>query len=828
MEFRDQNSVGIGNVSTFNVSSADGSTIVWDVTDPTNVKQVLGNLNGSTFSFTTQTEALKEFVGFKSSATFATPSIPENAVVGNQDLHASGQPDLVIVTHPTFKSAANRLALQRREQCGSGIVVVEIEHVFNEFSSGTKDVSAIRDYMKMLYDRAAGDVSKMPRYLLLMGDGSYDPNSTTDNFIPTYQSPNSVSPTQSFTSDDYFGILDDNEGGSIIDAANPDYIDVAIGRIPAKNASEANAYIDKIINYESRNSHGSWRNTITFIGDDEDNNTHFNQALGLAEYVESNYPVYNVDKIFLDAYEQVSTPGGSRYPDVKDAINRRIFSGTLILNYTGHGGINGWAHERIVDVNDVLSWENIDKLPVFVTATCSFSKYDDPAIVSAGEHCLLNPNGGAIALITTVRLVYSGDNATLNSSFLKKLYEFYESERPPIGKVLMETKNSVLSSTSDINSRKFLLLGDPSMSMAYPQENVFTTHVNNIDVTTGTDTLKALSKVSIRGDVKDDDGAKLTNFNGVVYPTIYDKAELISTLKNDPGSNQAQFDLQRNIIYRGKASVTNGEFEFEFVVPKDISYNFGTGKISYYASDNTVDANGFNNDVIIGGTAENYNTDEIGPQISVFMNDEKFAFGGMTDENPILLVKLQDENGINTVGNGIGHDLTAVLDDETNNTLVLNEYYEADLDQYKSGEVRYPLSEMEAGRHRVTVKAWDVYNNSSDAYTEFVVAESAQLALSHVLNYPNPFTTNTSFHFEHNRPGDALYTQVQVFTVSGKLLKTIERNTISEGYRVDDISWDGLDDYGDPIGRGVYVYKVKVKSSLGEAAHKFEKLVILR
>jgi len=342
------------------------------------------------------------------------------------------------------------------------------------------------------------------------------------------------------------------------------------------------------------------------------------------------------------------------------------------------------------------------------------------------------------------------------------------------------------------------------------------------------DTLKALQKVTIQGEVTDEQGTKLTWFNGIAYPTIYDKSVTIATLGNDPGSPIKNFQLQKNIIYKGKASVVNGDFSYTFIVPKDISYQNGMGRLSYYAADNSLDAAGVFDSVIIGGTSDDFAQDNIGPVINIFLNDEKFAFGGMTNEDPLLIVKLTDSSGINTVGNGIGHDLTAVLDEDTKNTIILNDFYEAALDNYQKGEVRYPFSDLEPGRYELKVKAWDVYNNSSEEYTEFVVAVSEELALAHVLNYPNPFTTSTRFQFEHNQPGDVLDVQVQIYTVSGKLIKTINTEVFSQGYRVDNIEWNGRDDFGDRIGRGVYIYKLKVRTPNGKTANQFEKLVILK
>jgi len=449
-------------------------------------------------------------------------------------------------------------------------------------------------------------------------------------------------------------------------------------------------------------------------------------------------------------------------------------------------------------------------------------------------------------LVTTMRLVYSYANKDLNMNFNKQIFRTINNAPIEIGTALKLGKNNVTSDGT--NNRKFALLGDPALTLQSSSSKVITTSINTNPVSATPDTMKALQKVTVTGIVTDINGNKLEGYNGVLYPTILDKSMTYTTLRNDPESYVKNFNLQKNIIYNGKASVNNGEFTFTFIVPKDISYKYGFGKISYYSNDNKISATGYKDDVVIGGFADSVSLDKTGPSISIFMNDEKFVFGGTTDENPFLLVKLKDENGINTVGTGLGHDISGTLDDNSQTTFILNNYYEANLNDYQSGVVKYPLKNLSVGRHSATVKAWDVYNNSSQGYTEFVVANSAALALTHVLNYPNPFTTRTEFMFEHNMPGAFLDVKVEIYTVSGKLIKTIhttegsniqsssvsglnpicDNATISGSYRVDGIYWDGLDDFGDPIGKGVYIYRVSAKTESGLQADKFEKLVILK
>ncbi|MFH0866141.1 MAG: type IX secretion system sortase PorU, partial [Bacteroidota bacterium] len=732
-----------------------------------------------------------------------------------------------------------RLAALHSTYDGYTSAVVTPAQIYNEFSSGNQDISAIRDFVKMFYDRAAS-ADELPQYLLFLGDASYDYKnriSENTNFVPTFQSPRAVNYADSYATDDFFGFLDSLEGPYV-----NSLLDIGIGRFPVKSAAEAGYIVDKIAEYlkisnplNSGNgcdgytlgSSGEWKNIICFVADDEQSDF-FTDCENFATYIDTTYNNYNIEKIYCDAYVQETGAGGQRYPDVNDAINRRIEKGALIINYIGHGGEVGWAHERILQIADIESWENFHNLPLFITATCEFSRYDDPKRTSAGEMVLLKSDGGGIALLTTSRLAYSNFNAGLNGRFYQNAFKKINGSYPALGDLVIVSKN--WNDNVDPNVRNFILLGDPALSLSYPENKVLTTKVNQHDTMSVTDTLKALQKVIIEGIIADPAGQKLTGFNGVVYPIVYDKKSTTYTLGNDSPGNILPFMIQKSILYKGKVSVTNGDFTFSFVVPMDIAYNYGKGRISYYASDGTTDANGFyeNNYFIIGGTDTTAAFDNAGPEIRLYLNDSDFVSGGMTSENPLLLSIVKDTNGINTVGNGIGHDIVAVLDGNTSNSIVLNDYYEADLNSYQKGTIRYPLEELSDGIHTLSLKVWDIYNNSSETSIDFFVSQSAELALYHVLNYPNPFTTHTEFYFEHNQPCCDLDVQIQIFTITGKLVKTIDQNVLTDGFRAEPIAWDGLDEYGDPIARGVYLYRLKIKNTDGSLAEKTEKLVILR
>ncbi|OWY25037.1 oxidoreductase [Sphingobacteriales bacterium UPWRP_1] len=832
MSFADPQSVGVNKLSRFVLQSETPAVQVWEVTAPDQVTQwQLTPETGNQYVFYAPTTTLRRFIAFDGSQYFAPIAV---GTVQPQNLHALQNPDMIIVTHPDFLSAAERLANYRRTNNGLEVTVVTPQQIYNEFSSGTPDISAIRDFVKMFYDRAGSNIDQMPQHLLLLGDASYDYRNieynagNNQNFVPTYESMESFNATDSYCSDDYFGVLDDTEGADM--NQKNQFLDVGIGRLPVTTTEEAEQVVDKILSYYSSASLGEWRNNLTFIADDEDSNIHLGDAETHTNALEAAYPAYNIDKIYLDAYQQVSTAGGNLYPDVNTAINNKIFSGTLVMNYVGHGGEAGWAHERILKIDDIQSWTNTDKLPLFITATCSFSRYDNPEKVSAGELLMVKPNGGAIALMTTVRLVYASANEKLNTAFLNRLFETENGQPLALGEVARLSKNDADLLTSSVNNRKFVLLGDPSLQLNYPKYRAAVTAVNNQPLAANADTIKALAQVTVAGQIQLPDGSPYTSFNGTIYPVVYDKSVTVQTLANDPNSPPASFQLRRNIVFKGKATVTSGQFSFTFITPKDIAYQYGSGRISLYADDGVnTDAQGYTEEVIIGGVDETAPQDNNGPDVQIFMNDEKFVFGGTTNANPTLLVKLADQSGVNTVGNGIGHDISAILNDDTKNSIMLNQYYKAALDSFQKGEVRYPLANLPDGQHTIEVKAWDTHNNSGKGYTEFVVAPSASLALSHVLNYPNPFTTNTAFWFEHNRPNDQLLVTVQIFTISGRVVKTIQQPVSATGFRVDDIFWDGRDDFGNKIGRGTYVYKLTVRSLTDNSvAHEMQKLVLLR
>lgn len=820
MLFRDIHSAVPGHIAQFVIGNASNNVNVWDVTDPINVAKAGAMLSGNDLSFRQASDSIHEFVAFDGTSYVPVQFISK---INNQDLHAMRGYNMLIISPAVFADQAYRLATYHANVDGLRTLVVDPELIYNEFSSGVQDISGIRDFIKMLYDVGTGNDTIA--YVLLFGDGSYDNKNrvaANTNFIPTYQSEESLHPVNSFVTDDFYTYLDNGEGNGAYDVS-----DIAIGRLPVKTVDEARQVVDKILHYDSHSPKlmGDWRNVICFVADDEDNNDHVIDADRLAAQINNMQNAYITDKIYLDAYPQISTPGGQRYPEVNKAINARVQKGALIINYTGHGGEVGWSNERVLEISDINSWRNYDNMPVFITATCEFGRFDDPGRTSAGELVFLNPFGGGIALLTASRPTYGTPNFGLNRTFYNYAFRTNKNgEHLRMGDIFLITKRE---SGSDINGKKFIFIGDPALRMAYPQLKVETISVNSRAVDNGTDTLRALSHVLVKGKITDTDGQTTIGFSGTILPTVFDKPLNLLTLANDGGAKFA-FTLQKSILYKGKVEVKNGLFSFSFIVPRDIDYQYGFGRINYYASDSNRDAAGAYRNVIVGGFDDSVKINLNGPTVHLYMNDDRFVAGGITDENPFLFANIYDENGINTVGNGIGHDIIAVLDNATNEPYVLNDYYQAEINTFSAGHIVFPFFNLAPGLHTLKLKVWDVFNNSSEANTEFVVNPSSSFTINAVSNYPNPFTDQTYFTFEHNQPGQRIDVQVSIFNLEGQLMAKVLNTIAVGGFKSDPIKWNGNSDGGSPLRAGMYIYRIAAKTADGRQQYGAGKLVITR
>ncbi|MFV8341328.1 type IX secretion system sortase PorU [Flavobacterium sp. XS2P39] len=822
-------------IASYTLSNSSAISQVWDVTDLHNVTKI-ENSNQSTLTFKANLGELRKYIAIDP-ADYFTPLKDSKTKIANQNLkgtlfkNAQGQfqdIDYVIIAPRSLTVQAEKLANFHRANSNLNVKVIPLESIYQEFSSGKQDISAIRNCVKYIYENAATPEKKI-KYVNLFGDASYDFKNriaNNSNIVPIYHSLRSnTSGEASFASDDFYGLMDPNEGNIISFFGG---IDIAVGRMLVNDIKQADEMVQKVIEYHDLKSYGSWRNNFVLVSDDSDQSSDAslqNRQNNLADLIASEKPFLNVNKIILDSYVQEASAGGFRYPKARTDFFNAFEKGALVFNYLGHGGEDGLSSERIWEKSDGQNLSNQYKYPLFITITCEFSRFDNPSRPTAGEYTYWNPKGGAIAMITTVRSIgqYSAEN--FNDVLSKNLLSFGSNQYTSIAEALRISKNSNPNSATNV----VFYIGDPALMLAIPKPKISLTKVNDVLISQPIDDFKSLAKIKLTGEITDENNNLLTNYNGEISTTIFDKIISRTTFNNDGNSTPINFNVLGETIFRGNASVTDGKFEFSFVVPRDIRIPLANGRISFYAKKNQVleGETGYNTTIKVGGINENAAADNISPRVKLYMNDETFVSGGTTNESPFLLAFLEDENGINTAS-GIGHDIVAILDGDVNNPYILNDYYQTKLDDYTNGTVRFPLRDLAVGFHTITFKAWDVYNNPILTEIQFVVVGDETLTLTHVLNYPNPFVNYTEFWFTHNRPYEPLEVQVQVMTITGKVIWTKNQIISTEGFLSKEITWDGKDDFGSKIGKGVYVYKLTVKSNLtNKKTEKFEKLVIL-
>ncbi|CVK16428.1 Peptidase family C25 [Apibacter mensalis] len=857
MNFRTFDPIENGMIYGFNFVPTEDFE-VWDVSDIVNAKKLERSSNSYNFSYQFSSDNFKnEMVAFKHTAAF-TPEIVGK--ITNQALHSISDVDYIIITVPEFVSQANRIKNLHQTQNQLKVEVVTVNQIYNEFSSGGQDLAGIRDFLRYLYKKDNGKL----KYVLLLGSTSYDYKNKTGtgyNLIPTYQSYNSTGLNYSFATDDFITILDDDEANMIGEDANisSTQLDIAVGRMIAKNLTEASLCVDKSVKYDNGNASqgtpfGDWRLNASLIVDiDSDNNFHNKIEETIARNIfEKSLKEYTLRKLYIDSYNADYTTGGARFPQVTDAIKAAFNNGNLVINYFGHGGPLSLSQYRLFSKEDVNSLTNFNKdfsrLPLFITISCDVSVWDNPSLNSLGDLLYLKKNGGSNSMITTNRALSIVYGLNMNPIIMKNIFTKNPDKTKYIalGEALRLSKKEIING----ESRKVSLLGDPAQSLVYPKRKINVTKINGMNANNFSGIIRALDFITIEGQVLNENGSIDPSFSGNIQTVLYDKPIEKKTLNNFNFSSlnpPLEYKEQVNAIYKGGSKVKNGNFKIEFYVPKDINYDIGEGKLILYSDNAEIDALYIKNDLKVGEINPNGINDTEGPKIGLYMNNLNFTNGGITDRSPYLLACVTDSTGINSTGLGIGHDITGIFNNNVHGTVILNDFYTGgesapclnpSLKDYQKGKVWYRLDNLETGNHTVKFKVWDINNNSSSATLDFLVVENGDqgLIIKKLLNWPNPFTTKTFFHFEHNCP-DILEVQVQIFTISGKLVKTINKTVTSqpfnEGYRTDKygIEWDGLDDYGDKIGKGVYIYRMKIKGTseiCKGSVSQVEKLVILK
>jgi hypothetical protein len=831
---------------------------VWDITEPGRilrlaVRSVVGGYQVRVAAM--DPERPRELVAFTPAAVRTLNAASVRRIV-NQNLHGIDQyPDLAIVTADTFRVYAEELAEHRRRE-GLRVVVATVEQIYNEFSGGVPDMRAVRDYLKFLYDRAPS-AQQLLRYALLFGDGHFNYRGlwrqpTLRNWVFPYQTVDSYHPINSYTSDDYFGLLDDNEGLWLdfgAGAYSAERLDLGIGRLPVQTPEEARQVLDKIFRYENPETFGAWRLRYTVVADDgptgvaaqqNDLDLHVQNIDVVAEELKRRFPGVDVQKIYALSYPRVFM-GIWRIPDARQDILRALEEGTLVINYSGHGSSDVLAQEEIFTKDDAAALTNRDRLAIFITATCSWGRWDMTETQSGGEVLLLNPNGGAVAVFSTVRLVYtSPDTSVLNVGLNRMLNQYLftpeaDGQMPRLGDALRRTKNTRAGLQN--NNRRFNLLGDPTLRVGFPYQRVVVETINGQPPRSEQPVpVRALERVTVSGYVQHATGTIDPAFTGMATLTVFD-AERQKPLPYWRYMPTPYYLVREDLIWRGQVDVRNGRFEATFVVPKDILYSNQQGRLSIYAQSLTAHAAGFTEDFVVGGTATNIPDDQEGPEIQLYLNDTTFVSGGLVPPNPKLLVFLYDASGINTVGAGLGHELLLIIDGNEARAQNLSRAFRSEPNSYQRGRVEWTLSDLAPGPHTLTVRAWDVLNNVSTASLDFIISDDRQLELRNVFNYPNPTTGPTRFVFEHNQPpGTPARVQLRIYTLAGRPVRTLDGpETLPTGTLPANlvmIPWDGRDEDQDRLATGIYLYRLRVEverpDGSRQVAEHIDRVAIIR
>ena len=820
------------NAVTFAISGPNTKVIR---TGSVGVKDALveGTQEGDTYRVRVS-DGSQHYVAFNTATNFPEPTFAGS--VENQNLHSLDSLDMVIIipTSGKLRSEAQRLADAHQQYDGLRIGIVRADQVYNEFSSGTPDPTAYRLFMKMLYDKANDD-SNAPKYLLLFGDCAWDNrmyssawrSSTPDDYLLCYESENSFSDTKSYVMEDYFGLLDDGEGYNPVREKS----DIGIGRFPVSQVSTAKIMVDKTIAYLSNQNAGSWKNLVYILGDDGDENEHMRYANNVAENIISKFPEVEVHKIMWDAYTRVSTTNSNTYPEASKQIKRQMSDGALVMNYTGHAAAYGFSHEFVLLREDFESTKST-KLPLWVTCACDVMPFDSYAS-NIGETAVLNPTGGALAFYGTTRTVFASQNYNMNRYFMQYLFACNSAtgKRNRIGDAIRMAKNSIISDGREAgyleNKLQYALLGDPALIMGNPLQNIVVDKINDREVDGSEISLKAGERVKLTGHVEKADGTTLTDFNGIVYTRLFDNKETIVCLNNAGAAEPFTFTDRNAMLYESQDSVRAGVFSEEFIIPVDINFSNEAGRLVFYAIDavNGIEANGYNEDIPLGGMVENTDFDKNGPEIYAYLNEEDFQNGGTVNATPLFVAQLTDASGISTSGNGIGHDLSLCIDGKSTLTYNINEFYTHEFGDFTRGTVAYNIPQLENGPHTLTFRAWDVLNNTSQTSLDFVVDDGMATNIVRLMASQNPAITSTNFMVSYDLPGSACEFVIEVFDFSGRRIWMHEDSTTGEG-GIYTVTWNLTNGAGKKVDTGIYLYRCRVRCGQSKWTSKTQKIMV--
>lgn len=780
--FRNTSLTGTGKIIQYQIKDADASVKIWEVTQPENPVEMIPNFQNGVATFIQNTDSLREFFGVNKLG-YETPSLVELLNIDYPSLLNTPAADYIIITASNYLKAADSLAKFHTMHHGLATFVTTTGRVFNEFSGGQPSPIGIRNYIKYIYDKAKKNNTITPKYLLLLGIGNFDYKKIDNQTqVPSYESLISNAVLSSYATDDFFAIL--KEGEDINSPQGIQALALSVGRLPVKNGADADVTVKKLMQYQNENNLGAWRNQLTWVADDGDYNLHLDHAEEISTGLKLNQPKWNQKKIYLDFFPAINSSAGNTYPLANNMIKQMVNNGTLILNYTGHGNYTRLAEEAVITQNEIMQWDNAGKLPLMITASCDFAPFDQPKIAPIGFDALVKNEKGIIGLVAASRLVFAFNNKEINDEFVQQLLVPDKSGNyKSIGAALQNAKSNYWKKGSDYtNAFKFNLMGDPALQLAKPSYGVNIERINQ-KIFKEKDTLKAGGKYQVAGTIKAN-GNLLTNFDGLMEFTLFDIPKKQKTLANISSSIPVSITTQDNILFKGNAIVTKGLFSVDFILPKEVAINQGVLRMQLYATNSagTKDAIGIYDSLFVNAYSENISTDTTGPIFEkVYINDTLNQYKQKTwmNANANLYISLKDSSGIQTSGNSLGHDISLVIDGETQSPLILNNYYTADVNTYQSGKIKYALPTLSEGPHQFIIKAWDLIGNSNKDTINVIVPNSRILAVKNLINYPNPVGSSTRFSFEISQLKDAnkslVYT-IEIYNYLGikQLTKTFE------------------------------------------------------
>ena len=805
------------------MQNVNAEFLLWDVSLPLRPVMQDAVLSGGNLVFATDEKTEKRYVLFKPEAA---RQIVSWTALPNQNLHAIAEADNLIITLPVFMEQAQALADYHSEKDGLTSVVVDVNQVYNEFSTGTPDPSGIRDFVRMVYRRSSGQL----KYLTLFGRASFDFRNLKgygQNFLPCYEEKDSSYHELSFCTDDFFGLMDDNEGPNSMGR-----VDIGVGRISVSTVEEAEMMLRKIKHYDDlAATHGEWKTDLLLMADDE-KTQYVDYSENQNVMVDTICPALTSKKVYCGAYPLTSTSSGSVNMGANADLMQALNQGVLAYFYNGHGGVKGLTEESVFTNSDINSLNNYDKMPFVYTATCEFTKYDNPLLVSAGEQMVLNPHGGCAALFTTCRPTYGIDNNRQTRALISALMQRdNDGKALRFGDIIQQAKSNLLNynnqtnPTNNINIR-FLFLGDPAMRFPLPQKNIAVTKINGKLVGTTDDTeLHAMSMVTMEGEVQNANGHLDAGFNGTLWVRFYDQKSKVH-VKFEGSSTNVYY--HKDVLYQGQVSVNAGRFSISFQVPKDIMSGMGAPRFSLYAYDSlrVVDAMGKFDRLVLGGTDPAMVPDNEGPKISFYWNSPDFENGQSVERQGVLYADLYDAQGIYHYGFSLGRDIVMNSNLAACNHLVLNDRYEPALNDFRRGRIALPVSDLEPGTYEFNLKVWDTQDNASEASLWFVVDDD--LFLSQVRNYPNPFNDETRITINHAGEDGNFEITIEIFDIMGRPVQYLYKKVYATDGVIEPIIWNGCGYSGSPLRSGIYLYRLTLTDETGYFRTVSQRMVIQR